>query len=187
MKFFMIALMVFTSFQASADYFKGGIGYNVGGKVSGDHPTLSIPDEDLDSTFLAPLLLAYGFEMVGDVHGEVEIAYRKHEYKDDTATAEPTFLTGAFNIVGYAPAGGVILTGGAGAFFGNFDSDNSALGKGTGLGLQVFGGFDFQVNEGLKLGGELRYMTTVTDIGLDNDVDASYDSMSVLFNAKFEM
>lgn len=185
MKFLMIAMMMFISFQASANYFKGGLGFNVGGEVEYDLPASSTIKGDFDNTFMSPLLLAYGFDMMGDVYGEIEVAYRQHEY-DPSGTAEPTFLTGAFNVVGNAPVGDLTLTGGAGAFFGNFDTDANA-GSGTGFGLQLFGGVDFALNEDVTLGGELRYMTTVSDIGLDGNIDASYSSTAILFNAKFGM
>lgn len=185
MKAILVIALSIVSFSASADYFKAGLGYNVGGEVEYTDPTGS-SKEDLGGTFMAPLILAYGFEMMGDVHGEIELAYRAHEYDDSTIINEPTFLTGAFNIVGNAPMGGITLTGGAGAFFGQFDSD-SVLDSGTGFGLQIFGGVDFAVNEAMTLGAEVRYMTTVADIGLENDVDGSYSSTAVLFNAKFGM
>ncbi len=186
MKFLMIAMMMFTSFQASANYFKAGLGFNVGGEVETEIPALGTTKSDLDNTFMSPLLLAYGFDMMGDVYGEIEVGYRQHEY-DPSSTEEPTLLTGAFNVVGNAPMGGVILTGGAGAFFGSFDSEDTTAGTGTGFGLQIFGGVDFALNEDVKLGGELRYMTTVSDIGLDNNIDASYSSTSAIFNVKFGM
>lgn len=179
-----LAMLIF-SFNASADYFKLGLGYNMGGEVKAKDSSGSAT-YDLDNTFMAPLLLAYGFEMVGDVHGELELSYRKHKYDNSQSTAEPSFLTGAFNVVGNIPTGAVILTGGAGAFFGSFNSD-SVAGNGTGFGLQIFGGVDFPVNEELTLGGEFRYMTTVADIGLDKSVDASYNSMALMFTAKFGM
>ena len=135
---------------------------------------------------MSPLLLAYGFEMMGDVHGEIELAYRANEYDDSTVGNKPTFLTGAFNIVGNAPLSSVTLTGGAGVFFGQFDSDAN-YNTGSAFGLQIFGGLDFPINESVTLGGELRYMTTVTKIGLDNDWDGSYNNTSVLFNVKFGM
>ncbi|MBY0385389.1 porin family protein [bacterium] len=184
MKFLTMIAMVLISFNASADYFKGGLGYNMGGEVKFDS-TGSSAKSDLDNTFMSPLLLAYGFEMMGDVHGEIELAYRQHKY-DPSVSAEPTFLTVGYNVVGNVPMGGVTLTGGAGAFYGQFDSD-SILGKGTGFGLQLFGGLDFVLNETVTLGGEFRYMTTVADIGLDNNVDASYNSMALMFNVKFGM
>lgn len=185
MKAILMIAMSLVSFSASANYFKAGLGFNVGGEVEFENSTGSVTG-DLDSTFMAPLLVAYGFEVMGDVHGEVELAYRKHEYDTAGATAEPTFLTGAFNIVGNAPMGGITLTGGAGAFFGQFDSD-SALDSGSGFGLQLFGGVDFAVNEAMTVGGEVRYMTTVSDIGLDGNTDASYSSTAVMINAKFGM
>jgi opacity protein-like surface antigen len=188
MKAILVIAMSLVSFSASANYFKAGLGFNVGGEVEYTDPT-GTSKGDWDNTFMTPLLLAYGFDMMGDVYGEVELGYRKHEIKDiggATVINEPTFLTGAFNIVGNAPMGAVTLTGGAGAFFGQYDSD-SALDSGTGFGLQVFGGVDFAVNEAMTIGGELRYMTTVSDIGLEFDNDASYSSTSVLINAKFGM
>jgi opacity protein-like surface antigen len=186
MKLVMVIAMSLMSFSASADYFKAGLGFNIGGEVKDETPGSTTGSSDLDNTFMTPLLLAYGFEMMGDVHGEVELAYRQHEYDLTGATSEPTFLTGAFNIVGNAPMGGVTLTGGAGAFFGQFDADSSS-GSGTGFGLQLFGGADFAINEAVTLGGEFRYMTTVADIGLDNNADVSYNSMALMFNVKFGM
>ncbi len=188
MKAILVIALSIVSFSASADYFKAGVGYNFGGDVQYTGTTGSITG-DLDSTFMAPLLLAYGFEMMGDVHGEIEVAYRQHEFKDIaglTVINEPTFLTGAFNIVGNAPLGAVTLTGGAGAFFGQYDPDDTSD-SGTGFGLQIFAGLDLPVSEAMTLGAELRYMTTVSDIGLDNDVDAEYKSTSLIINAKFGM
>ncbi len=185
MKAILVIAMSLVSFSASADYFKAGLGFNVGGEVEFEN-TGGSATGDLDSTFMAPLLVAYGFEVMGDVHGEVELAYRTHEYDTAGSTAEPSFLTGAFNIVGNAPMGGVTLTGGAGAFFGQFDSD-SLFDSGTGFGLQLFGGVDFAINESMTIGGEVRYMTTVTDIGLELDTDATYTSTAVMINAKFGM
>ncbi len=184
MKLVLVIAMSLATFSASANYFKAGLGMNIGGEVEVQSPGTG--NFDLDNTFATPILLAYGFDVMGDVYGEVELAYRAHEYDVTGATAEPTFLTGAFNIVGTAPMGGVILTGGAGAFFGQFDADSTS-GEGTGFGLQLFGGLDFPINETVMLGGEFRYMTTVSDIGLDNNVDVSYNSMAVMFNAKFGM
>ncbi len=186
MKVLLLIAMSLVSLNASADYFKAGLGMNVGGEVKETSPTGS-SKTDLDSTFMAPLLLAYGFEMMGDVHGEIEVAYRQHEFDDSTAIAEPSFLTAAFNVVGNVPMGGVTLTGGAGAFFGQYDSDVSPLGEGTGFGLQLFGGVDFSLGNDVTLGGEFRYMTTVSDISLDLNRDVEYNSMAVMFNAKFGM
>jgi len=186
MKAILVIAMSLASFSASADYFKAGLGYNIGGEVQESSSTGST-STDLDATFMAPLLLAYGFEMMGDVHGEIELAYRQHEYDNATVIAEPTFLTGAFNVVGNVPMGGFTLTGGAGAFFGQFDSDVATLGEGTGFGLQLFGGIDFLLGNDVTLGGEFRYMTTVSDISLDLNRDVEYNSMAVIFNAKFGM
>ncbi len=189
MKAILLIAMSLVSFSASANYFKAGLGFNVGGEVEYSAPAGSTTG-DWDSTFMTPLLLAYGFDMMGDVYGEVELGYRKHEIKDIggfTVINEPTFLTAAFNIVGNAPMGAVTLTGGAGAFFGQYDPDDTTSDAGTGFGLQLFGGVDFAVNEAMTIGGELRYMTTVSDIGLDNSVDAEYTSTAVMINAKFGM
>ena len=188
MKAILVIAMSLVSFSASANYFKAGLGFNVGGEVQYSDPTGSLT-ADLDNTFMAPLLVAYGFEVMGDVHGEVELAYRKHEFKDIGGAAvvnEPTFLTGAFNIVGNAPVGAVTLTGGAGAFFGQYDPDSTSD-SGTGFGLQIFAGLDLPINEAMTIGGELRYMTTVSDIGLDNNIDAEYSNTAIIINAKFGM
>lgn len=185
MKTILCIVMSLVSLSASADYFKAGLGYNVGGDVQYSDATGS-STFDLDNTLVSPLLFAFGFEMMGDVHGEIELAYRQHEL-DSTATQEPSFLSGAFNIVGNAPMGVVTLTGGAGVFFGKWDADTTVPSSGTGFGLQLFGGLDFLLNDTVSLGTEFRYMTTVADIGLSNNVDAEYNNMAVMFNAKFGM
>ena len=183
---FVIALSL-GSFSASADYFKAGIGYSLGGKVKLDNNGAGPSSIDLDNNFISPLLLAYGFEMMGDVHGEVEVAYSKNDYDVTGATNEPTVLTGAFNIVGNAPLGAVTLTGGAGVTFGSYDSDLAGADAGTAFGLQLFGGMDFPVSEAMKIGAEFRYMTTVTKFDLGSDVDGSYNNTSLIINAKFGM
>lgn len=184
MKLVVAIAMMFVSFNASADYFKAGLGYAVGGKVKASGAGSG--EADLDTGVPSPLLLAYGFEMMGDVHGELEFSYRSNEYDVPGATAEPTFINGAFNVVGNAPMGGVTLTGGAGFTFGSFDPDN-ATDAGTALGVQLFGGVDFPINETVSLGGEFRYLTTITKIDAGSGIDYSYDNASVLFNIKFGM
>lgn len=185
MKLTMFAAIFLIGLNASADYFKAGLGFGVGGKVKAENSTNS-QSVDLENGFSSPLLLAYGFEMIGDTHGEIEFSYRKNEYDATGATAEPSFINGAFNVVGNAPMGGITLTGGAGITFGNFDPD-SASDAGTAFGMQFFGGLDFPINEAITLGGEVRYMTTITKIDLGNNVEADYNNTSVLLNLKFGM
>lgn len=190
MKMFFALAILFVSFNASADYFKAGLGYGVGGEAEVEVGPITSKG-DFDSTFMTPLILAYGFEMMGDVYGEIEFGYRKNEYEDPTNLSEPTALTGAFNVVGNAPLGSVTLTGGAGFTFGSYDLDANNYDAGTAFGVQLFGGLDFPINESVTLGGEFRYMTTVTqfDAGTvaGNKVEGTYSNTSVLFNVKFGM
>jgi hypothetical protein len=190
MKLFMVVMMSLASLNASADYFKAGLGYSVGGEAEVEVGPITSTG-DFDNTFMSPLVLAYGFEMMGDVFGEIEFAYRNNEYDDSTNNSKPTVLTGAFNFVGAAPLGAITLTGGAGFTFGSYDFDANGYDAGTALGVQLFGGLDFPLNETISIGGEFRYMTTVTKIDAGsvagNDVEGSYNNASVLFNVKFGM
>ncbi len=187
MKLGILLAALLVSFSASADYFKAGLGYGIGGKEKFTDDTSSSTLQ-LDNALMTPLVLAYGFEIMGDVHGEVELAYRKTEYDENgVANAEPSALTAGFNVVGNAPMGVVTLTGGAGLLFGSFDSDIVGDDAGTAFGLQLFGGVDFPINETVTLGGELRYMTTVTKADVGSGTDMSYNNTSLIFTAKFGM
>ncbi len=187
MKAILVIAMSLVSFSASADYFKAGVGYSLGGEVKLDNNGAGPSSIDLDSNFVSPLLLAYGFEVMGDVHGEVEVAYSKNDYDVTGAANEPTVLTGAFNIVGNAPLGAVTLTGGAGLTYGSYDTDLAGADAATAFGLQVFGGLDLPVSEAMTVGAEFRYMTTVTKFDIGSNVDASYNNTSLMINAKFGM
>lgn len=188
MRLGVLLATLLVSFSASANYFKAGLGYAVGGDVKMEGPNVlnGSDKEDIDGSFMSPLMFAYGFEMIGDVHGEVELAYRKNDL-DGGSTLNPTALTAAFNVVGNAPMGALSLTGGAGVTFGSYDLDLDPFDAGTAFGLQIFGGVDFPINETVSLGGELRYMTTVTDADIGFETDYSYNNTSLMFNAKFGM
>lgn len=187
MKLFTIIAMVLISLNASADYFKGGLGYTIGGDAKLES-SVADAEDDLDKTFGSPIVLAYGFEMMGEVHGEVELSYRKNDGETDPSE-DVTVLAGAFNVVGNAPMGAITLTGGAGITFGTYDVSSFDK-KGTAFGLQFFGGADFPINETISVGGEIRYMTTITDFEtevLGVEFDGSYKNTALLFNVKFGM
>jgi opacity protein-like surface antigen len=185
MKFSMLMATMLMSVSASADYFKAGVGYSVGGEIEVEGPT-STATEDLDGAFLAPLILAYGFEVMGDVHGELEFAYRTTGYDNDVE-GDPTAMTAGFNLVGNAPMGFATLTGGAGFTFGSYDIDTTGADSGTAFGVQLFGGLDFPINEAVTIGGEFRYMTTLTKFDVADGFEGSYNNTSLLFNVKFGM
>lgn len=199
MKIFLSFVIIFCALNASADYFKAGLGYSVGGTFEVESPAFTQNEDDLKNMFLSPILVAYGFEIAGDVHGEVELAYSQSEFDINSGGNEkPTVLTVGMNLVGNAPLGSVILTGGAGITYGNYDSDASVsvgpttydIDSGSAFGLQLFGGLDFPISESVSLGAEFRYMTTVTKIDLEprsSDVEGTFQNTSVLFNVKFGM
>ncbi len=189
MKLLLVILLASLGSQANAAYLKAGLGYNLGGKTNFEASGTSFGG-DLKKDFIAPLLFAYGFEMTENVYGEIEAAYRKTKYDDSGASNQPTALTGAFNVVGNMPMENISLTGGIGALFGSFDPDGVGYKSGTAFGLQVFGGLDFNLTQNMKIGGELRHMTTITKASVgasSTNFDYSYNNTSLLVNLKLAM
>jgi opacity protein-like surface antigen len=168
------------SVSSYANYFKGAIGYSLGGntKFSGDSVTSETDKHD--TQFLFPMLVAYGFEMTNEVYGEVEVAYRSTEY-DVSNSIKPKALTAAFNVVGNVPLDAVNLTGGIGATIGQYGDLAAGFDTGTAFGVQAFGGVDFKIQDNVTLGAELRYFTTITKIDIGSGVDAEFTNTAVLF------
>jgi len=188
-KLLVSAAILLFSFGASANYFKGGLGYSLGGEYE-EANNVTSGDVDLDNTFMNPLVLAYGFEIMGDVSGEIELGYSALE-TDNNPSAEAKFISGAFNVVGAVPVGPVSLTGGAGAFFGQLDVDLAGYDTATGFGLQAFAGVDFNVTDAFSIGGEFRYRTSLSKFDVadtaNGDLEAEFTNTSLLAVVKFGM
>jgi opacity protein-like surface antigen len=181
MKALVLVLGLLLSVNSYADYFKGGLGYSLGGEVS--LSGAGSGTDDLDSSFLFPIIAAYGFEVYDQFNAEVEVAFRNNDYDETDADASAT--TVALNAVGAVPVGGAKLTGGLGVLFGSFDPGIALLDAGTAFGIQIFGGVDFPIQDNITLGGEIRYLTTITDADFGNDVDGEYSNTALMFVAKF--
>lgn len=181
--FVLLSALLFTV-NSQANYFKGGVGYSLGGetKFSGN----SNASVDHKDQFLSPLLVAYAFEMTNEVYGEIEVAYRNNEYdvSGSSNTVRNKVLTAAFNLVGNVPLGVPVLTGGIGATFGRYADLANNVNDGTAFGVQAFGGLDFKIQDNVTIGGELRYMTTISKIDLGNGIDGEYTSTAVMFTFK---
>lgn len=187
---FLVLMIAFFSVSANANYFKGGLGYTLSGegKATGGGNNLT---EKLDSEFLFPIIAAYGIEVYDQFYVEIEGSFRKNEYKDIPAgftSAEPKILALAVNGAGSLPLTDAIsLAGGVGLTFGSYSELFINADSGTALGVQVFGGADFKLQENITLGGEIRHFTTMTKVDLGQGADGSYKNTALLFVAKFAM
>lgn len=171
------------SLSSQANYFKGGVGYAIGGEVESD--TVSL---DLDNQFLSPLLVAYGIEMYDNLHVELEAAYRMNEYDVSGNTVDPKVFTFGVNLAGAFPVSDAVsLAGGIGLTYGKYGDFETGGHDDETLGAQVFAGADFKVQDNITLGGELRYFTTMSDFESSPGTDVSYQQTALMFNAKFSL
>ncbi len=158
----IICVFALPTLAGQGSYFKGGLGYSIGGETESDINEVGFApfkeSGDLDNAFIHPLLIAYGTYLSDSAAVEFELTYRDNEYTtEDNNTGDlKTLLLGVNGIFHTnfenSPVKPFI---GAGLVVGNYEIGD--LDSEFGAGLQVIAGLDLLMNQKSSIGLELRH------------------------------
>lgn len=180
----IICVFALPALAGQGAYFKGGLGYSIGGESKVSIAGLS-GSEDLDSSFLHPLLLAYGMHMSETTALEFEFTHRDGEFEGGSDfNALLLGVNGIFNTNIDGSSAKPFF--GAGLVIGNYEIGESDAEFGAGL--QLLAGADFLMNEKSSIGLELRHHIQVVkpeyDTGLSEKVEVENTITELLVSYK---
>ena len=182
----LVSLMSVTA-MANMGYIKGGLGMSFGGEFEIEDSNGAF---ELESS--VPFFVTYGYNLSEMLAVEAELSFRNNDAefdKDSNSESEASVMNFAVNGVFTYPMGmSVTPYFGGGLTVGTYEF--GSLDSEMGIGLQVFGGASYAINNKLSIGGDLRYLLTVSDPEVEingEDKGVSYSHFGLLFNLKYSL
>ena len=176
----IICAFALPALAGQGSYFKGGLGYSIGGDAEFD----SGSSADFDSSFMNPISLSYGTYSSENISIEFEFALRDGDFEN--STTDYTALSLSANLVNNMNIESAIKPYfGAGISAGTYEL--GTLDSEFGAALQFMAGADFLINGSSSLGFELRHHMTVLHPEYEGDSEVEFTFTEIMATYKVSL